>query len=322
MIERLVSTIIPVHNRAKLLEDAVSSVLNQTYRPIEIIIVDDGSTDNTAQLARSLASSDPDAMVSVISQPNRGPGAARENGKQMARGQFIQYLDSDDILLPRKFEWQVEGLSKHPQCGISYGKTRYCAIGESNPIPWKRTGERIEHVFPAMLKSRWWGTSTPLYRRAILDQAGPWLDLRSEEDWEYDCRIGMMGVALHYVPEFVSEEHEHPGDRLSRAGTSDPRKLRDIAKARHLIYQHAVSAGLSCNVPEMRHFSRELFLLSRQCGAANLREESRGLFALAKRAAGSERAKGLDFLLYGIAASILGWPLVGRLACASDRLRR
>ena len=72
----------------------------------------------------------------------------------------------------------------------------------------------------------------------------------------------------------------------------------------------------------MQHFARELFLVARQCGAAGLASESRELFQLAKDASGAERARGLDFLLYGLAAGILGWPLAGRLACASDLFRK
>ncbi len=116
----LVSTIIPVHNRASLLREAVASVLAQTYRPIEIIIVDDGSTDDTPAAADILAA-EHRGEIRVLHQRNMGPGLAREAGRQVARGEFIQYLDSDDVLLPRKFEGQVAGLLRHPECGVAYG---------------------------------------------------------------------------------------------------------------------------------------------------------------------------------------------------------
>jgi glycosyltransferase involved in cell wall biosynthesis len=116
----LVSTIIPVHNRARLLREAVASVLAQTYRPIEIVIVDDGSTDDTAAVADELARSSPETIV-VIHQPNGGPGAARQRGLERARGSFIQFLDSDDLLLPGKFTAQVGALRRQPDCQISYG---------------------------------------------------------------------------------------------------------------------------------------------------------------------------------------------------------
>src|ERR1044071_1111048 len=113
MVEGLVSTIIPVFNRSGMLCEAVSSVIAQTYRPIEVLIVDDGSTDETAGVADELA--DIEAVeIRVIHQHNTGAGLAREAGRQAASGEFIQYLDSDDLLLPRKFELQVEGLRSNP----------------------------------------------------------------------------------------------------------------------------------------------------------------------------------------------------------------
>src|SRR6185295_1184798 len=123
MIESLVSTIIPVYNRAAMLRDAVESVLAQTYRPIEIIIVDDGSIDDTGPAADALCATYAHE-IRVIHKSNGGPGLAREAGRQAAQGEFIQYLDSDDLLLPEKFEKQVASLRKRPECEVAYGKTR------------------------------------------------------------------------------------------------------------------------------------------------------------------------------------------------------
>jgi hypothetical protein len=321
MIQGLVSTIIPVYNRAGMLREAVASVLAQTYRPIEIIIVDDGSTDDTARVADELAQANPQE-VSVIHQPNTGPGLAREAGRRAARGEFIQYLDSDDVLLPQKFKLQVAGLDGEPECCVSYGKTRFGRVGEQpSEAPWKRTGERIATLFPSMLESRWWGTSTPLYRRLVTDKAGPWTNLLNEEDWEYDCRIATQGVCLNYVNEFVSYEREHYGHRLSRGGTSDERKLEQRAAAHALILKHAQRAGLTEAALEMQHFARELFLVSRQCGAAGLAGHSKELFELAREASGKARGNGWDFKLYGFFASVVGWTSLGKVACYSDGVR-
>jgi len=322
MVRDLVTTIIPVHNRPGLLREAVASVVGQSYRPIEIIIVDDGSTDETLGVATALAN-DSAGKIRVVHQGTTGPGLAREAGRRLATGEFIQYLDSDDLLLPRKFESQVMGLKSHPECGIAYGKTYYCVHGsQPEQQAWKRTGERIDWMFPSFLQSRWWGTSTPLYRRSLTDAAGPWLGLSSEEDWEYDCRIAATGVRLVYVEAFVSEEHEHGGARLSKGGSIAVDKLRDRAMAHSLILEHARRAGIDETSEEMRHFARELFLLARQCGAAGLGTQSRDLFILAREASGAARAKGIDFRSYAVVAAVLGWSLTGRLACASDRLRK
>jgi glycosyltransferase involved in cell wall biosynthesis len=303
-----------------LLREAVASVLAQTHRPIEVIIVDDGSNDETGFVVEALQEAHPE--IRAIHRDNGGPGAARETGRLTARGEFIQYLDSDDVLLPTKFELQVAGLRQHTHCGVAYGKTRFYKIGESPvDVPLKRTGERIPTMFPSFLQSRWWSTSTPLFRREVTDLAGPWTDLRNEEDWEYDCRIARYGVYLHFSDVFVSDTRVTLGDRLSSGGSSDPDKLRSRARAHKLILEHAFAAGISPDVDEMQHFARELFLLARQCGAAGLAEEGRLLFDLAREASGTERSRGIDFLLYGAAARVVGWCAMGRFTCRLDRLR-
>ncbi len=306
----LVTTIIPVFNRGAMLSEAVASVLAQTWRPIEVIVIDDGSTDDTPSIADALAANHPE--VRVIHQENRGVGLAREAGRKLAGGEFIQHLDSDDLLLPRKFELQVTGLREHPERGASYGWTKIDGAIS------KRTGERIETLFPAMLQSRWWDTPTPLWRASLIHAAGPWLDLRNEEDWEYDARIAATGVRLHYVEDWVCEVRMHGEPRLSRIGHV-PAVLRDRARAHARIYEHAKRAGIAADTPEMQHFARELFLLSRQAGAAGLADESRMLFELAREA--SMNASALQFRAYRAAAAILGWSNTGKLACLSDRLR-
>lgn len=317
----LVSTVIPVYNRPHLLRDAVASVIAQSYRPIEVLIVDDGSTDDTGTIAEALAAEHPQE-IRVLHRANAGPGLAREAGRQAARGEFIQYLDSDDSLMPEKFALQVAGLRQNPDCGVSYGYTRHRHVdGRIEPRPWKGSGVRVGTMFPSFLQSRWWDTPTPLYRASLCDAVGPWTDLRLEEDWEYDCRIAAHGTKLHFCEAYVAEVRDHDEGRLSRGGARDPLRYSHRARAHRLIYEHATRAGISSEAPEMQHFARELFLLARQCGASGLALESRDLFQLAKKASG-DRARGIDFRLYRIAAGILGWSLTGRIACLADRLRK
>jgi glycosyltransferase involved in cell wall biosynthesis len=318
----MVSTIVPVHNRPGLMMEAVASVLAQSYRPIEVIVVDDGSTDETSAVAVSLAARSPQE-IRVVHQPNAGPGLAREAGRRRARGEFIQYLDSDDLLLPEKFARQVAGLRADRECGVAYGHTRYRhADGRTEPGPWKGSGTRVDTMFPSFLLSRWWDTPTPLYRASVCEAAGPWSDLRLEEDWEYDCRVAALGVRLHFCEHYVAEVRDHGEGRQSSGGALDPSRLSQRARSHRLIFEHAKRAGIRAEAAEMQHFARELFLLARQCGAAGLADESRALFQLAKGASSTDRASKLDFRLYEMAARVLGWPLVGRIACASDRLRK
>ena len=306
----LVTTIIPVYNRAAMLREAVASVLAQTYRPIEIVIVDDGSTDDTSATCDDLARAHDE--IRVIHQTNGGPGAAREAARRIARGELIQHLDADDVLLPRKLELQAAALQAHPECGAAYCITLWRhRDGSLDPQPWRRTGERFETMFPAMLESRFWATTSPLYRAALLERAGAWLPLRMEEDWEYDARLAALGVRLAYVPEALSEQRSHSLPSLSGIQNADT--LRDRAIAHESIYRSARGANIGDDAPEMRHFARELFLLARQCGAAGLARESRQLFALSREASGKDRGR-LQFRLYAVLARTLGWRNAARLA--------
>jgi len=317
-----VSTVIPVYNRAAMLCQAVRSVLHQTYRPIEIVVVDDGSTDETPGVADDLRTLEPD-LIRVLHIRNSGPGVAREAGTRASGGSFIQYLDSDDLLLPDKFALQVAGLESNANCAVSYCKTRYRnSKGRVVDEAWKRTGERIESLFPSMLLGRWWGTSTPLYRRSAVDSVGSWSELSNEEDWEFDCRLGAKGVKLHYVPETLSEERGTAPFRLSGGDALDQSTLSSRARAHEMVYLHAVAAGVGSSSPEMQQFSRSLFLLSRQCGAAGLVDASRDLFALSRRAADSRDRNNLDHLVYGFGTKLVGWHLMGAASHYLDRLRK
>ncbi|HEX6097605.1 MAG TPA: glycosyltransferase family 2 protein [Thermoanaerobaculia bacterium] len=312
MSNALVSTVIPVFNRAAMLREAVESVLAQTHRPIEILIVDDGSTDDTPAVADELAREHA-GVVRAFHQANGGAGLARERARGEIRGSFVQHLDSDDLLLPRKFELQVAALNVQPQCGAAYGWTRFRhRDGRAEEQPWKRSGERIETMFPAMLAERWWDTPTPLYRASLIREAGPWTDLRVEEDWEYDCRIAARSVRLAYVPEWVCEVRQHDQGHVS--GHADAGSLRERARAHLLMLRHARDAGLANESPEMRHFARDLFHIARQCGVAGLAGESRSLVAAAQSISPSR-----DLRVYALAARALGWRRMARLAQMLDR---
>jgi glycosyltransferase involved in cell wall biosynthesis len=321
MTDGLVSTIIPVFNRAAMLRDAVACVLAQTYRPIEIIIVDDGSTDGTSQTCRELADAFPGVVV-ALRQENAGPGVARETGRGAARGEFIQYFDSDDWLHSRKFEFQVAALREHPDCSAAYCKTHEYTVGEPpGDNASFRTGERLETLFPHLLSGRIWQTITPLYRRTLTDIVGPWSRLRVEEDWEYDARVAAAGARLVWVPEFLAALRHHAGERASGNSLYNQVKMRSRYEAHVLIYRHACRAGVSTDDQHMRRYARELFLLARQCGAVGLTAESHELFDLAREASGKRGRRQWDFRVYRAVAGMLGWRRAGQLACWTDRFR-
>jgi glycosyltransferase involved in cell wall biosynthesis len=322
VIPGLVSTVIPVYNRPQMLGEAVESVLAQTYRHFEVVIVNDGSTDETSAVAKKYVRDYPQ-LVSLINDTNSGPGAARERGRRAASGEYIQYLDSDDILDRMKFDLQVRILETDSKVGVAYCKTRHYRRGKvPQDIPWRATGERFDTMFPRLLVNRPWSTVTPMYRRTVTDAAGSWTELRQEEDWEYDCRIASLGTRIAYVDEFLADQRTHEFSSLRHAWMHDLGAMRDRGKARKLIFQHAVSAGISNESPEMQNFSRQLFHLSRQCGCMGLTEESKTLYYLSRTAAGESRARGMDYRCYGTLATVLGWRNTALLSARIERYRR
>lgn len=320
MIENLVSTLIPVHNRGALVREAVESVLAQSYRPIECIVVDDGSTDDTPAVLEDLAARYPDE-VRIIRKANSGPGPSREAGRQVARGEFIQYLDSDDLLAPGKFAEQVAALRADPQAALCYGVTEYYRLGEeANRKAFADTDQPVAQIFPAFLVRRRWGTSTPLYRRSVVDKIGPWGAMWAEEDWEYDCRIGALCLAVLHVNSVVSYQRGVVGKRLSQQGRDDMRTLASRAEARTKIYEHALHAGMQAGMPEMDWFLRSLFLLARDCGGAGLVHEAINLCDMVRHGTDSTSLK-LQVSLYRRVAAVAGWANASKAARLFEPVR-
>jgi glycosyltransferase involved in cell wall biosynthesis len=319
----LVSTIIPVFNRAEMVGTAVDSVLAQTYRPIEIILVDDGSTDGvTPALLDSLAAAEP-AIIRVIHQSNGGPGLAREAGRLAARGEYIQYLDSDDLLYPRKFEVQVSALESNPDCDVAYGKSRFTwRTGELIAEPSKSTGEKRDYLFPALLVDRWWHTHTPLFTRRISDEAGSWPE-RRPEDWDYEARIGALKAKLVFCNEVLSCQVAHDGAERVSFGAREKYAL-DEAWFLPRLYHCGRQAGVEKNAPEFRHLARWAFFLARQLGEMGQSKTASEMIGLSRRISPSFFLK--REIVSGL-ARVFGWrftlralaPLRGFVAYARSR---
>jgi glycosyltransferase involved in cell wall biosynthesis len=296
----LVSTIIPVHNRPVYLRRAVDSVLAQTYRPIEILIVDDGSTDDTPLVITDLTARHPSAIRS-FRQANAGPGAARERGRLHARGEFIQYLDSDDWLYPNKFADQVRALREHPDCAVAYGTTTVSDLeGKVFDAYARLTGQPVPTLFPALLNNRWWFIHTPLYRRSICDAVGPWCTMRQREDWDYDARIGSLGVSLVHSGSVVSNHsHYNSSARASQASMTDCLIFDAVFLPR--LFSCALLAGVPLGSEAMTTFSRWAFFRARQLDQQGYSQESSRLLHLACLSSGGNPS---SVRLYNVARMV------------------
>jgi glycosyltransferase involved in cell wall biosynthesis len=192
----LVSVVIPTFNRARYLCEAIDSVLNQTYPYWELIIVDDGSTDETQSNLETLA----DARVQVLRRPHEGNVArARNVGLERARGHYVAFLDSDDRWMPSKLQFQVADLAE--KAGNPWGYTFYEQIGEhGEEVPFPRHMRRRPSegwILEGLLRGEAWvATSTVLVERELMADIGGFDEaLPFSEDYDAFIRLAMRSAA-------------------------------------------------------------------------------------------------------------------------------
>ncbi len=209
MTEPLVSVVIPCFNQGRYLPTAVQSLQKQTLADWECVLVDDGSTDETPAIAKSLVSSD--LRVRYLRQENAGPSAARNSGVKMTRGQFVQFLDADDLIEPDKLKIHVEHLRLGSGVGIVYGDVRYFADGNDNERKFGIWGEErpwvdelarsIEPMLTKLLVRNVMTMNCPVLRRSVLEEVGSFNErVMGCEDWDYWVRCAALGVRFHYCP--------------------------------------------------------------------------------------------------------------------------
>jgi glycosyltransferase involved in cell wall biosynthesis len=209
----LVSVIIPTYNRAKLLEQALESIKNQTYRPIECIVVDDGSTDNTFEVINSFKYYQADSFrIKYIKQTNSGAQHARNNGTVASTGEFIQYLDSDDLLYAEKLQQQVEYFKTHAMVDGVYGDW-------DKGLPDMK--ELIKGVQEADLLTQFIGkqcihTLSFLFKRKAIGIIGPWdIEIKRNQEIDYHLRGVIEGCNFHYIPIHTGLWRTHDGERIA-----------------------------------------------------------------------------------------------------------
>lgn len=208
----LVSVIIPAYNQGHFLAEAVNSVLSQTYPDFEVIVVDDGSTDDTAVVAQRFT----DARVRYIYKENGGLSSARNEGLRHARGHFISYLDSDDCFLPQKLEILVAAFNEHPAAGLVAGHA--VPVDEHGRYVGKRFDIPLPEDLHLLLLGNPLHVGSVLVRREWQDKAGFFDEsLRSYEDWDMWLRLARLGCQMQYVPQPVSLYRFHTA-QMTRDG--------------------------------------------------------------------------------------------------------
>jgi glycosyltransferase involved in cell wall biosynthesis len=213
-----VSIIIPTYNAAAFLPRAVESVLTQTYPRVQVVVVDDGSTDETPHLLKRFGS-----PVLCRRQTNRGPAAARNFGLSVAEGEYIGFLDADDWLLPRTLLRHVRVLEARPEYGWVYGDVQYVdEAGNHIDLASQRfryrQRRRLEgFLFPSLIHGNFIPIHAPFFRRRCLEGAGPFdedPELIGIEDWDLLLRLSLIAPAA-YLPEICAVCMVRPGSLSS-----------------------------------------------------------------------------------------------------------
>ena len=218
----LVSCIVPAFNSEAHLEEAVTSILAQSYRPVDVVVADDGSSDRTVVIARGLGE-----VVRVVVQPTAGPAATRNLGIREARGDFVAFLDPDDLWLPRKLELQMKRFAARPalQCSVTFAQAFW---DDSCPDEQKRY-----HGHARMRPVPGYALTTLLARRASFDDVG----LLDESLWYADAvdwfvRAYDQGVDIELIPDVLTRHRLHGANLTRRRAEASADEFLTLVKRR------------------------------------------------------------------------------------------
>jgi glycosyltransferase involved in cell wall biosynthesis len=199
----LVSILIPAYNAAEWIDESLRSIIAQTWENKEIIVVDDGSTDRTYAIARRYESD----IVRVVTQKNQGASASRNNAFSLCRGEYIQWLDADDLLAVDKIEKQMAAIAANPSKRILYsapfGRFRHRYYrAEFVPTALWTDLSPVEWLLRKMGQNVYMQSATWLVSRELTEAAGPWdTSLLGDDDGEYFCRVILASEEVKFVPD-------------------------------------------------------------------------------------------------------------------------
>ena len=203
----LISILIPVYNGARFLHETLESVVRQTYPALDIIVVDDGSTDASADIVRSFP------QIRYFHQPNQGVASARNHALRQAAGDYVALIDQDDLWPAEKLAIQAAFLEAHPEIAYVIGHEKTFLSADVPPAPWM-TEHYLEESRPGYL------TGTLLVRRKIFEKIGFFdAGYRTADDFDWFTRARDMNVPMRLLPEVALYKRHHQ-QNLSHATQS------------------------------------------------------------------------------------------------------
>lgn len=211
----LISVIIPTYNRARSVGNAIKSVINQSYKNLDIIIVDDASSDNTKDIIDAV---DEPRLRYISHAKNAGGAAARNSGLDAALGEYVTFLDSDDTWLPNKLELQLASIQSHPHSEkvVSYAQMMDQETGSFiRPLRAKHDAESLAD-FLFVFKRGGVYTSTLMMPRTLALSARFRPELRKHQDWDLCLRLEAQGAIFVFIEEILTLREMKPSrDRIS-----------------------------------------------------------------------------------------------------------
>lgn len=220
MSGELVSCIIPVFNGARFLRDAIESVLLQTFAPVEILVADDGSTDDTPAVAASFGS-----RIVHLRQANAGPSAARNLGLAHAAGSFVAFLDADDLWHPEKLRKQMARFAQRPELDLCFAHVENFWMREGRDAPARTTHSSGADSVPGYV------SGTLLARRRAFDTVGHFdARLLHGSDTEWLLRARTHGVIEEMLSEVLYRRRLHGGNRSLRFAARSREAFVDLVK--------------------------------------------------------------------------------------------
>jgi glycosyltransferase involved in cell wall biosynthesis len=225
MQDPLVTVVTPSYNQGQFIRATIESVLSQDYPHLEYIIMDGGSTDETAAVVKDYAS-----RLTFISEKDRGQSHAINKGFTMARGKVLSWLNSDDLYLPGAIRTAVDGFARNPQAGAVYGEGYL--IDREGKISGRFPYTEPINLWKLVYLSDYILQQTVYFRRDVLDDVG-YLDeeLHYSMDWDILVRIASK-YPLEYVPEYMGCLREYADAKSSAGGKRRIRELRDLLQRR------------------------------------------------------------------------------------------
>jgi glycosyltransferase involved in cell wall biosynthesis len=237
----LVSVIVPLYNGAAFLTEAIESIWQQTYHPVEIIIVDDGSTDSGPQIIKDFGN-----RVQSIRQNNSGPAAARNVGLQMAHGEIIAFLDADDLWPPDKLSIQMQCLVDNPHIEMVMGQIQVIELPDAT---------RREHRFnidqETAVNLHLGGA---LFKASVFDKVGLFDEsMRYSEDVDLFMRIREHNIPIAIVENVTLHYRLHEHNMTHNLAEVDRHLLRAFKKS---LERRRQAHGNAHNLPAMANFER------------------------------------------------------------------